>query len=52
MKANNVVMKHVVFVRDQPRSIVPLLRASQLSRSFLLLGQHRHAQTTFTDSEK
>lgn len=48
MKANNVVKKHVVLVRH--RSIVPLLlRASQLSRSFLLLGQHRQAQTTFTD---
>lgn len=53
MKANNVVTKPVVFVKDQTdRSCPSTERASQLSRSFLLLGQHHHAQTTFTDSEK
>ena len=53
MKANNVVTKPVVFVKDQTdRSCPSTEQASQLSRSFLLLGQHHHAQTTFTDSEK
>jgi hypothetical protein len=56
VRANSVVIRHQarrVHVSERliGGPIVPLLRASQMSRSFLLLGQHYQAQTTFTDSE-